>query len=133
MPEFLAERICCQINSNGDERIDHDEFIAFFLKATIGSKNQKLMIAYNCYDSGGDQSISKNELRLLLKHVPIYQQDANYYNKYGISFGYNEANITKNNLFEDKKRDDKEIEELIDILFEFNDDEIYFDEFETIC
>ena len=91
------------------------------------------MIAYNCYDSGGDQSISKNELRLLLKHVPIYQQDANYYNKYGISFGYNEANITKNNLFEDKKRDDKEIEELIDILFEFNDDEIYFDEFETIC
>lgn len=73
MPEFLAERICCQINANGDERIDHDEFIAFFLKATLGSKNQKMMIAYQCYDSGGDQQISKEELRLLLKHVPIYQ------------------------------------------------------------
>ena len=30
-------------------------------------------------------------------------------------------------------KDDKEIDRLVDILFEFNDSEIYFDEFETIC
>jgi Ca2+-binding EF-hand superfamily protein len=81
------------------------------------------MIAFNCYDSDGSQSISKNELRLFLKHVPLYQQDANNSNKYGISFGFqNEANISKNHLFENKKRDDKEIEELINILCEYFDE-----------
>ena len=54
-------------------------------------------------------------------------------NKYGISFGDNEANIPKSRLMEDKMKDDKEIDRLVDILFEFNDSEIYFDEFETIC
>lgn len=27
LPEPIADRICQQINANGDERIDHDEFI----------------------------------------------------------------------------------------------------------
>ena len=42
MPDFICERISSQINANGDERIDRDEFIKFFLKAIMGSPKQKL-------------------------------------------------------------------------------------------
>mgnify|MGYP006952961746 CR=1 FL=1 len=31
LPEFLGESFVGQINANGDERIDHDEFVGFFL------------------------------------------------------------------------------------------------------
>jgi hypothetical protein len=38
LPELIADRLLTQINANGDERIDHDEFIGFFLKAFLGTK-----------------------------------------------------------------------------------------------
>ena len=38
MPDLVGERICRIINANGDERIDHDEFIKFFAQALMGSK-----------------------------------------------------------------------------------------------
>ena len=37
LPELLGDRIVRQINANGDERIDHDEFVAFFLKLFMGT------------------------------------------------------------------------------------------------
>ena len=37
MPELIGDRIVKQINANGDERIDHDEFVPFFLKLLMGS------------------------------------------------------------------------------------------------
>ena len=37
LPELLGERIVKQINANGDERIDHDEFVKFFLTLLMGS------------------------------------------------------------------------------------------------
>ena len=38
LPEVIGDRIVNQVNSNGDERIDHDEFIEFFLLALMGNK-----------------------------------------------------------------------------------------------
>lgn len=38
MPYLLGQRICNLINANGDERIDPDEFVKFFLQATMGTK-----------------------------------------------------------------------------------------------
>lgn len=70
LPEVIGDRIVQQINSNGDERIDHDEFIEFFLTALMGNKKQKLKIAFNCYDVDKDESISKEEVKFILKHVP---------------------------------------------------------------
>ena len=37
MPELIGDRIVRQMNANGDERIDHDEFVKFFLKMLMGS------------------------------------------------------------------------------------------------
>ena len=37
MPELIGERILKQMNLNGDERIDHDEFVKFFLILLMGT------------------------------------------------------------------------------------------------
>lgn len=37
MPELIGDRIVKQMNINGDERIDHDEFVDFMLKLTVGT------------------------------------------------------------------------------------------------
>lgn len=38
MPFLIGMRVCNIINANGDERIDPDEFVLFFLKLLMGSK-----------------------------------------------------------------------------------------------
>ena len=43
------------MNANGDERIDHDEFVKFFLTVLMGSLEQKMLIAFKCYDMDGDE------------------------------------------------------------------------------
>ena len=45
MPELIGERIVRQMNANGDERIDHDEFVKFFLVMLMGTLEQKMHIA----------------------------------------------------------------------------------------
>jgi len=37
LPELIGNRLVKLINANGDERIDHDEFVAFMLKLLMGS------------------------------------------------------------------------------------------------
>ena len=37
LPELISKRIVKQINGNGDERIDHDEFSRFFTQLFMGT------------------------------------------------------------------------------------------------
>lgn len=37
LPEILADRLVRQMNANGDERIDKDEFVKFMLKMLVGT------------------------------------------------------------------------------------------------
>lgn len=59
------------MNANGDERLDHDEFVKFFLKMLMGSLEQKMLIAFRCYDVDDDQSISKDEVEVIMKNIPL--------------------------------------------------------------
>lgn len=70
MPELIGDRLVKQINANGDERIDHDEFVPFFLKLLMGTLEQKMLIAFRCYDIDGDESISEKEVEIVLKNIP---------------------------------------------------------------
>jgi Ca2+-binding EF-hand superfamily protein len=85
MPELIGERIMKQMNANGDERIDHDEFVKFFLKMLMGSFDQKMLIAFRCYDEDNDQCISKDEVRVILKNVPL-TIDGRYGNSFAKDF-----------------------------------------------
>ena len=71
LPELIGERIVNQINANGDERIDQDEFVPFFLKLLMGSWKQKMLIAFRCYDVDDDQQISDDEVKIVLQNVPL--------------------------------------------------------------
>lgn len=37
LPPLLGTRVTNLINANGDERIDHDEFVIFFMRVLVGS------------------------------------------------------------------------------------------------
>ena len=81
LPELIGVRIMKQMNANGDERIDHDEFVKFFLKMLMGSYEQKMLIAFKCYDVDSDESISKEEVRVVLRNIPL-----TIGGRFGISF-----------------------------------------------
>ena len=71
LPMMLSERIIQQINENGDERIDHDEFVRFFLKLLMGSLEEKMRIAFKCYDLNDVDSLNENDVSIILKNVPL--------------------------------------------------------------
>ena len=81
MPELIGDRIVRQMNANGDERIDHDEFVKFFLKLLMGSLKQKMLIAFRVYDVDGDECISTEEVKIVLRNIPLHFEE-----RYGSSF-----------------------------------------------
>ena len=46
------------MNFNGDERIDHDEFVKFLLILFMGTIEQKMLVAFRIYDVDNDENIS---------------------------------------------------------------------------
>ena len=58
------------MNANGDERIDHDEFVLSMLKMLMGTFEQKMLIAFKCYDIDGDEQISHREVEAVLRNIP---------------------------------------------------------------
>lgn len=80
MPELIGDRMVRLINANGDERIDHDEFVPFMLKVCMGTLEQKMMIAFRIYDMDNDQMITEKEAKLVLRSIPIQVEE-----RYGIS------------------------------------------------
>ena len=78
LPELISKRIVKQINANGDERIDHDEFSRFFVQLFMGTHEQKMLIAFNCYDADGDQQIDKDEIKIVLNNIPLSDVKKNH-------------------------------------------------------
>jgi Ca2+-binding EF-hand superfamily protein len=70
LPELIGERICNQINANGDERIDHDEWIRFFLKLLMGPLEQKMHIAFLCFDVDNNEKITEDEIKIVMMNIP---------------------------------------------------------------
>ena len=66
---LLSDRIVEQINDNGDERIDQDEFVKFMIQLCMGSRLQKLMIAFKVYDLDSDEQIDKYEAKFISYHI----------------------------------------------------------------
>ena len=78
------------MNANGDERIDHDEFVKFFLKLLMGSLEQKMLIAFRVYDVDGDECISDEEVKIVLRNIPL-----NFEERYGNSFAKSNESLSR--------------------------------------
>ena len=70
MPFLIGQRVCNIINANGDERVDADEFVLFFIRLLMGTKQQRMHIAFRIYDADNDESICIEEIRIILKNIP---------------------------------------------------------------
>jgi hypothetical protein len=124
LPEVVGDRVVSSINANGDERIEHDEFLQFFLDAMMGTKEQKMMVAFNVYDLDNDGTVSLEEVKYLLRHLPLH-----YERRFGISFGDEGVGYHKNQYLQQKWLDGRQIDLISETVFSEYPDGMYFDEF----
>ena len=109
------------MNANGDERIDHAEFVQFMLKLLMGSLKQKMLIAFRVYDVDGDESISLEEVKIVLRNIPIMDNE-----RHGNSFG----TCNRVEYMTRKEEDNEQINRFLEVLFsQYKDGCMYFDEF----
>ena len=125
MPELIGDRIVRQMNANGDERIDHDEFVKFFLKLLMGSLKQKMLIAFRVYDVDGDECISAEEVKIVLRNIPLKFEE-----RYGNSFT---KDMSRVDYLVQKEEDNNQIDKFLEVMFkEYGGDGMYFDEFQKL-
>ena len=98
------------MNANGDERIDHDEFVKFMLKMLMGTLQQKMYIAFRCYDVDDDQTIADEEVKIVLSNIPLRVEE-----RYGTSFS---SKLSMNDYVVEKNKDVEDIDSFIAALFD---------------
>ena len=106
-----------QINPSGDDIIDHDQWLKFFLRLTCGSFQQRLLIVFDVFDGSQTQIIRPECVKTILSHVPLYDEVC----KFGISHeGCLESQMTRVELIAERQRDATDINAFIDHFFEDN-------------
>lgn len=68
---MIADRLIKQMNSNGDERIDHNEFVGFFMKLLMGPIEKRMEIAWRIFDFDNDENLTQDEIMVVMKNIPI--------------------------------------------------------------
>ena len=69
---LLGERLFSQFDVKGNGFIDFDEFISGLSVCCRGTVDEKIHFMFNMYDVGQEGSVTRQELSLLLNHVPKY-------------------------------------------------------------
>ena len=132
LPELIGQRLVNLINANGDERIDHDEFVGFLLKMLMGSLDQKMLIAFKCYDLSQNDHISKQDIKLILNNIPLTIKNRLSDSMY--SLYKDKAPLERAEYRKCKSKDLLQIESFVDLLFEQHQNEcMYFDEFKQLA
>jgi len=62
------------MNENGDERIDHDEWLPFMLNIIYGSFEQRIFLVFRIYDIDRTGVLQPEFMRQFLRHIPIWVQ-----------------------------------------------------------
>ena len=69
---ILGRRVVDIMNENGDERIDHDEWLPFMLNLIYGSFEQRIFMVFKIYDVDNSGILQPEFMRLFLRHIPIW-------------------------------------------------------------
>ena len=57
LPEILGNRLMQLINANGDQLIDHDEWLEYMLNLICGSFEKRLFIVFQIFDLSKEEII----------------------------------------------------------------------------
>lgn len=130
LPEVLFQRILALINENGDEQVDHDEWLKFFLQLTCGSFEHRLLIVFKIFDITKTQVLRAEQIKMLLAHVPLYEHSQ----RYGKSFPFacRESQTTVVELVEQRIADQAEISKFVDTLFDDSMGGLVFEDFKQL-
>eukprot|EP00347_Sterkiella_histriomuscorum_P019499 403341396 len=76
LPGLLGERFFKIIDENGDQLIDQKEFIHAMFKVYYSKLESKIKLVFDIYDFDSDGYISKEDIRIVLSHVPIQSESS---------------------------------------------------------
>ena len=82
LPELIFSRVVKLMNENGDEQIDHDEWLAFFLQLTCSSQKHKMFLVFRIFDVQDSQILRPDFVKIILKHIPLFAEGS----RFGLSF-----------------------------------------------
>jgi Ca2+-binding EF-hand superfamily protein len=71
LPGIIGERFFTVLDLNGDSFIDLKEFVHGLFKVYYSNVETKIKLAFDIYDFDKDGFIRKEDVRLILSHVPI--------------------------------------------------------------
>lgn len=71
LPGIIGERFCSVLDLNGDSYIDLKEFVHGFFKVYYSNLDTKIKLAFDMYDFDKDGFVKKEDIRLVLSHIPI--------------------------------------------------------------
>jgi len=71
LPGILSERFFKILDENGDNYIDQKEFIHAMFKVYYSKLESKIKLVFDMYDFDNDGLIQKEDIRIVLSHVPI--------------------------------------------------------------
>jgi Ca2+-binding EF-hand superfamily protein len=91
MPGLIGERLFTLFDRNADGYSGKAEFTAAACRLLSNSFEDNLRTVFDLYDFDGDQMVSREDVRILLSHVPLSQILASK-----LDDGRKEGSFTKN-------------------------------------
>ena len=71
LPGILGDRFFSVLDINGDKYIDKKEFLHGLFKLYFSNLETKIKLAFDMYDFDQDGYVKKEDIRLILSHIPI--------------------------------------------------------------
>lgn len=71
MPGIIGERLFAVLDLKGQGYVDLKEFVHGFFKIYYSNLDTKLKLAFDLYDFDKDGFIIKEDVKLILSHIPM--------------------------------------------------------------
>lgn len=81
LPGLIGERVFTLFDKNQDGYSEKGEFIEASLKLLCQNFDENVKLIFQLYDFDNDGIVSKDDIRVLLSHVPLSEILANKKNK----------------------------------------------------
>jgi Ca2+-binding EF-hand superfamily protein len=129
LPPIIQDSVCNLINTNSDERIDHDEFVKFFLSLIASSVEKRFLVAFKIFDREDHEYITRDDISIILKNLPYSFDNESFYGISHDKSGTSTSLLTLSQHLQMRTNDSLEIESLLDEIFDTYDQKMFFSDF----